>query len=793
VAGQEDATGPPSRVVDPVDDHPSGTGPARPPLRVLRISKSGVVTAWRERERQLRARGADLTLVSAARWEEGGTLVSVDPAGDTFVVPVRTVGHHPNFFLYDPRPLWRILRSGGWDLIDMQEEPFGLAAAEVRLLMRLRCPDVPFVIFSAQNLEKRYPIPFRWFERSALRAAAGAYPCNVEAGEIMRRKGLAGELVVLPLGVDLSRFHPVDRHAPEGTLRVGFVGRLIPHKGVDVLLRAVALDDRILADVFGAGPEGDALHELARSLGIEDRVTFHGHVEESEVPATYATVDVLAVPSVPMPSWIEQFGRVVVEAQAAGVPVVSSTSGALPDVVGDTGLLVPPNDPAALAAALGRLLDEPGLWDRLRAAGLAQAPRYTWDRVADTQIELYRTATGTGTGTAPGRPRPRVAFVDHCALRSGAELALARLLPGLTEFEPVVVLGEDGPLVDLLRAQGVEVHVLAMDTSTREFSRTAVLPGIGAVRAGLSTVAYSVRLAWLLRKLRVRLVATNSLKSSLYGGVAGRLAGLPVVWHVRDRIADDYLPASAVGLVRRAVRVLPRGVIANSQATLSTLGLSGAAARRLHARSIGDPCPPEEFAPLAARTTSGDGADGDLTIGIVGRISPWKGQDVFLRAFARTFPEGGAQARIIGGALFGEESEGTALVELAAELGVADRVTFTGHVDDVAAELAALDVAVHASTIPEPFGQVVVEAMAAGVPIVATDAGGPAEVVTDGVDGLLFPLGDVDALAGCLRRLADDPGLRARLVEGGRATAARYTPGVIAASVEATYREVLGG
>jgi len=141
---------------------------------VLRISKSGVVSAWRERERQLRARGADLTLVSAARWEEGGTLLAVEPCDDSFVVPVRTVGHHPNFFLYDPRPLWRLLRTGGWDLIDMQEEPFGLAAAEVRLLMRLRCPHVPFVIFSAQNIDKRYPVPFRWFERSALRAAAGA-------------------------------------------------------------------------------------------------------------------------------------------------------------------------------------------------------------------------------------------------------------------------------------------------------------------------------------------------------------------------------------------------------------------------------------------------------------------------------------------------------------------------------------------------------------------------------------------------------------------------------------------
>jgi glycosyltransferase involved in cell wall biosynthesis len=759
-------------------------------LRVLRISKSGVVTAWRERERQLRARGADLTLVSAARWEEGGSLVEMVPSGDTFVVPVRTVGHHPNFFLYDPRPLWRILRTGRWDLIDMQEEPFGLAAAEIRLLMRLRCPRVPFVIFSAQNIEKRYPPPFRWFERSALRAAAGAYPCNVEAGEILRRKGLTGDLVVLPLGVDLSRFHPVDRPPPAGTLRVGFVGRLIPHKGVDVLLRAVALDDRFRADIFGSGPEDAALQALAGELDIVDRVTFHGHVDERDVPDTYARFDALAVPSIPLPSWIEQFGRVVVEGQAAGVPVVANASGAIPDVVGDTGLLVPPTDPVALAAALARLLDEPGLWERLRTAGLARAPDYTWERVADTQVELYRaTALGQGHATG-GSPRRRtVAFIDHCARRSGAELALARLVPALDEFEPVVILGEDGPLVAMLRDEGVEVHVVPMASGTRDFSRTAVLPGVGALRAGLSTIGYSVRLARLLRRLGADLVATNSLKSSLYGGVAGRLAGIPVVWHVRDRIADDYLPATAVRLVRLAARLLPSGIIANSTTTLRTLGLSARTDRRLGARAIGDPCPAEDFA-LGAHPHGGhEGAD--LTIGIVGRISPWKGQDVFLRAFALAFPDGGARARIIGGALFGEEDQERSLLELVEALGIGDRVDFTGHVDDVATELATLDVVVHASTIPEPFGQVVIEAMAAGVPIIAADAGGPAEVVTDGVDGLLVAMGDVEALAGALTRLAGDPELRDRLAAAGRATAAEFAPDVIAGSVEDVYRQVL--
>jgi glycosyltransferase involved in cell wall biosynthesis len=369
---------------------------------VLRISKSGVVTAWRERERQLRAKGADLVLLTAARWEEGGSPVDFGAAGDTFAVPVRTFGRHPNFFVYDPIALWRLLGSEQWDLIDMHEEPFGTAVAEVLAMRMFRARRVPYVLSSAQNIEKRYPPPFRWFERVALRHAAGAYTCNAEAGEILARKHLRGRRIVLPLGVDVGRFTPVDREPPEGILRVGFVGRLIPHKGVDVLLSAVAPDERLRVAVYGTGPEENTLRSLAADLGLADRVVFQGHLDESEIPEVYRRFDVLAVPSVPMPGWIEQFGRVVVEAQASGVPVVASNSGALPDVIGDSGLLVPPRDPASLRDALLRVLVEPGLWARLHAAGPLDAARASWSRIAEEQMALYREAVADATSSDEG-------------------------------------------------------------------------------------------------------------------------------------------------------------------------------------------------------------------------------------------------------------------------------------------------------------------------------------------------------------------------------------------------------
>jgi len=174
----------------------------------------------------------------------------------------------------------------------------------------------------------------------------------------------------------------------------------------------------------------------------------------------------------------------------------------------------------------------------------------------------------------------------------------------------------------------------------------------------------------------------------------------------------------------------------------------------------------------------------------VGRLTPWKGQHVLLEAMARAFPDGPEQAWLVGDAMFGETGYADRLRGLVTSLGLTGRVELRGFRQDVWPELAAVDVVVHASITPEPFGQVVIEGMAAGRPVVAANAGGPAEIVTDGVDGLLVPPDDVDALAAALRRLRDDGGLRDRLAAAGVATAARYTPAHTAERVLGVYRRL---
>jgi glycosyltransferase involved in cell wall biosynthesis len=171
------------------------------------------------------------------------------------------------------------------------------------------------------------------------------------------------------------------------------------------------------------------------------------------------------------------------------------------------------------------------------------------------------------------------------------------------------------------------------------------------------------------------------------------------------------------------------------------------------------------------------GPDAALTFGVVGRLAPQKGQREFLVAFATAFvDEPSSRARVIGAALFGEDAYAESLRTLAVDLGIAHRVDFVGFVGDVATELGHLDALVVPSLVPEGFGLTVVEGMAAGLPVVAPDAGGPAEIIRHDVDGLLVPPGDTVALADALRRLAADPTTRRRLGDAARSRAGDFTP-----------------
>ena len=389
----------------------------------------------------------------------------------------------------------------------------------------------------------------------------------------------------------------------------------------------------------------------------------------------------------------------------------------------------------------------------------------------------------------PGGPRS-VLYLQTTSEVGGSDVSLLRLVEGLdrARFRPIVALPSDGPLVARLEASGCTVVVLpAMKKLTRRRG-PAYLAGFAL------TYPFAVRrLTRLVRDQRVDLVHTNTIHN-LYGVSAARLAGRPHVWHVREIVWQfGVLRRLEVFLTRFADRVV---------VTSDAVGAMFADDRgRLPAnlRKVPNGVDVGRFTP---GTPSGRvRADLDLPadaplVGVVCRLDAWKGVDVFLRAAAELRASApGARFVVVGGALPGQEAHARDLERLAGELGLGDRVRFAGWrygPADMPDVFRALSVLALPSKEPEPFGLVLLEAMACGVPVVATDHGGPSEICVAGETGLLVPPGDARAMAGAIEQLLADPG-RARLMgaAGRRRVETHYDQRDTVRRIESLYDELL--
>jgi glycosyltransferase involved in cell wall biosynthesis len=388
----------------------------------------------------------------------------------------------------------------------------------------------------------------------------------------------------------------------------------------------------------------------------------------------------------------------------------------------------------------------------------------------------------------------RVLFVNHTAKAGGGELALRLLIRHLDKaaVQPRLLLFEDGPIAELIR-EDTDVHIFSLSEEIRNTRKdTLSFLRLETFRKLSALPSILVRLRRMIASLDVDVVHTNSLKADILGGIAARLAGKRVVWHVRDRISDDYLPSQAALTFRLLARIIPHAIVANSQATLDTLRLPNDGGRKSKPWPVTVVHDGFDFSELPV---GGGALKPDLLVGLVGRISPWKGQDVFLQAVHRIhleFPK--VRFQIIGAALFGEEGYAEHIRALSAELGLDQCVEFCGFVRDIQRHMATLDIVVHASKIPEPFGQVIIEGMAAGKPVIATRGGGAAEIIVDEVSGILVPMNDAGALAAVTRRLLRDADLRARLGAAGRRRVEDAFPiQSTAARISEVYSELCAG
>ncbi|GGM05613.1 glycosyl transferase [Dactylosporangium sucinum] len=375
----------------------------------------------------------------------------------------------------------------------------------------------------------------------------------------------------------------------------------------------------------------------------------------------------------------------------------------------------------------------------------------------------------------------RIVHVSHTSQRGGAELALVRLLARPSRWDAAVCASPGGDAFAGLPVHGVPVQLDLPGLpggGTRGKSPALAAKYLSALRAAARTLRDSPLVH------EADLLHANSAAAAIICALANRRRRVPLVVHLRDLVDPESLGRFGFEAFTRIGLVRADAVVANSATTL---------------RSAESRIGPGVFqavlqspSGIDRRVTTPSVADRVRTVGMIGRLQRWKGQHVFLEAFAHAFAGTDVRARLAGAALFGEAAYEEELREQAARLGIAGQVDFLGHVEDIPRFIDGVDVLVHASTRAEPLGQSVLQGLAHAKPVVATEGGGPGEWLRPGENGLLVPPGDAGALADALRTLAAPGDLRARLAAGAARTPGLLTDDECADAHAAFFGTVLG-
>lgn len=404
-------------------------------------------------------------------------------------------------------------------------------------------------------------------------------------------------------------------------------------------------------------------------------------------------------------------------------------------------------------------------------------------------------------------------FLSPAAQQGGAEAVLLGILKLFLVERPAWTLhllaGEDGPLVSKARAAGVccelfpfpdavralgENRRRGMLLSTREgkpWSRK-VRQLASWLRVATEATVYHWKLRRRLRHLQPDLVHSNGMKMHLFGALA-KPKRVPQVWHLHEYLGNRPM----MKLLLRWVAPRCALVVANSESVASDVRAvlpGGPNVQTIYNAVDLDAFNPDGLASDLDRLAGLPPAPaGTIRVGLVATFAFWKGHETFLRAAART--EENIRFYIVGGPLYataGSQRTPDELRQLAETLGIHHRVGFTGFVEEAASAMRALDIVVHASTEPEPFGLVIVQAMACARAVIVSAAGGALELVRPTIDALVHSPGNVAELATAINQLATDEGLRRRLGAEGRLHVQRqFTYKQMAKRIVPRYEELL--
>ena len=597
--------------------------------------------------------------------------------------------------------------------------------------------------------------------------------------------GYRDKIEIIRCGIDVGRFSPRER-TPADTVTILTTGRFVEKKGIGYAVRAMAqLQGRCKAvlRVVGDGPLRGEIEQAIAELHLEDRVLLLGALPQSEVIGEMQRADIFVLPSVTAANNdCEGLPVSILEAQAMKLPVVSTFHTGIPEGVieGKTGFLVPERDVDALAASLLVLVKDPDLRFRMGEEGRRHVQRSFNMSNEVTKLEkiladcseaglpsiaLHHEAEAAVSSKAAGvtEGKIKILFVAHSPYFFGAEQSFLALLEGLNRhrFEPVVSLPGNVPggiLQSRLNSLGIKTYIIESPERWIDFAVNCD-PLDGLLEEAYTVDAYRE----IIANERVDLVYTNTI-TKISGALAAKLCNIPHIYHVREVLEDHPLTSAfADSTTFNMISFLSDHIVTNSRFVAHYFNRL---CSRDQIHTVYNAI--ESNQSSAKRQRSGFRDELKIEwdtplIGIIGTVHSHKNHQDLIHALAvlkkNRFD---AKLVVIGHIIQDYHAH---LIRLIEEYDLKDRIIFVPFRNDIQDIIHDLDLVVVCS-LAEPFGRTTIEAMAAGIPVVATDTGASPEIVVDGVTGYLVPLHDAEKLAEAIVKVLSDP-LKAK--EMGRA------------------------
>lgn len=374
-------------------------------MKVLVCWHGAVEPVYRRLFDEIAGLGVQVRLIAPAGWREGGKFQNFSPDSrnyDSVVLRTAFTNHIRVFFYPNVLRIFREISGFKPDIIHVMEEPFSLAAYEMLKLKKLSMSSARTILFSFENIDIPQRFPFSLFQSYNMKNADAVIVVPEESVALWKERGFGKKISRIPLGIDTGLYRKMDRLRAsrmlnikaDGAFKAGYAGRIVEEKGLFTVLASLKeLIGRGKAFDFylaGDGEHKTAFLKRAKELGVEGNIHLLGALGPELLPAFYNSMDALILPSVTTERWKEQFGRVIVESMACGTPVIGSSSGEIPNVIGRSGLVFPEGDAGELAGRLEALMSDASLKEELIRKGLEKASQeYSWRTIAREYVKLY--------------------------------------------------------------------------------------------------------------------------------------------------------------------------------------------------------------------------------------------------------------------------------------------------------------------------------------------------------------------------------------------------------------------